>query len=155
MESEKNQAHSNIGYSTKSQLYAREQAYLIAKMFAILELDQYNSIIKKSFDEDIDKQNEIIQLLPELRKYFSISVLHHFIVSEKCKRKAWTIVKTILKDKPVEIISKPTSYMLDGKQKRTQRYTFIFQNDWLPDYKLLTQSAQVPREIIGKWKVRN
>ena len=150
-----NQLNSNIGYSTKSQIYQREQEFIIAKIFAILDLDQYNSIIKKTFDEDTDKQNQIIQLLPDIRKYFSISVLHHFIVSNKCKRKAWTIVKTILKDKPVQIISKPTSYMYEGKQRRTQRYTFIFQNDWLPDYKLLTQSAQVPQEIIGKWKLRN
>jgi hypothetical protein len=55
----------------KRELYKKEQLYLSNKIIDILELDEKNQIILYHLDNNIEKQNNIIKLIPELRKYFS------------------------------------------------------------------------------------
>ena len=55
----------------KSILYKKEQDELVDKIINILELDNENSIILYNLDNDKIKQNKILELIPEIRKYYS------------------------------------------------------------------------------------
>ncbi len=45
------------------------------KIINILELDNENSIILFSLDNDNTKQDKILELIPEIRKYYSFSTI--------------------------------------------------------------------------------
>ena len=55
----------------KSILYKKEQDELVYKIINILELDNENSIILYNLDNDKTKQDKILELIPEIRKYYS------------------------------------------------------------------------------------
>ena len=55
----------------KSILYKKEQDELVDKIINILELDNENSIILFNLDNDKTKQDKILELIPEIRKYYS------------------------------------------------------------------------------------
>tara|TARA_Y100000389_G_C17469564_1_gene529068 strand:+ start:8057 stop:8680 length:624 start_codon:yes stop_codon:yes gene_type:complete len=151
-EGDKNQEIKLRIHSTKNQIYFREQDIIITKMFNFLELDDFNSIIRRDLDNDLVKQEKILCLLPEIRKYFSMGQMYKYITSEKCKNKTWTLIKFILKDKPVTIQSRALSYMESPrKQKRTTRYTFHFNEGWFPNYDLLNKTINHSCNIGYKW----
>ena len=55
----------------KSILYKKEQDEITDKIINILELDNENSIILYNLDNDKTKQDKILELIPEIRKYYS------------------------------------------------------------------------------------
>ena len=54
----------------KSILYKKEQDELVDKIINILELDNENSIILYNLDNDKTKQDKILELISEIRKYY-------------------------------------------------------------------------------------
>jgi hypothetical protein len=59
----------------KSILYKKEQDKLVDKIINILELDNENSIILYDLDNDKIKQDKILELILEIRKYYSFSTI--------------------------------------------------------------------------------
>ena len=59
----------------KSILYKKEQDEIVDKIINILELDNENSIILYNLDNDKTKQDKILELIPEIRKYYSFSTI--------------------------------------------------------------------------------
>jgi hypothetical protein len=57
----------------KSKLYKKEQEDICDKIIDILELDDQNSITLYNLDNSKDKQDKIMALVLEIRKYFSFS----------------------------------------------------------------------------------
>ena len=57
----------------KSILYKKEQDEIINKIIDILVLDNNNSIILYELDNDKIKQDKILELIPDIRKYFKSS----------------------------------------------------------------------------------
>ena len=57
----------------KSILYKKEQDEIINKIIDILVLDNNNSIILYELDNDKIKQDKILELIPDIRKYFSFT----------------------------------------------------------------------------------
>ena len=57
----------------KSELYKEEQENILNKIINILELDDNNSIILYNLDNDKIKQDKILELIPEIRKFFSFT----------------------------------------------------------------------------------
>lgn len=57
----------------KSELYKTEQYKICDKIIDILELDNDKSITLYELDNDKVKQQKIIDLIPDIRKYFSFT----------------------------------------------------------------------------------
>jgi hypothetical protein len=55
----------------KSQLYKKEQRDIIDKIINIMGLDDENSVTLYELDNNDEKQKKILDLIPEIRKYFS------------------------------------------------------------------------------------
>lgn len=59
----------------KSELYKKEQEEMCDKIIEILDLPETNTITLYELDNDKEKQKKIIELIPDIRKYFSFIVL--------------------------------------------------------------------------------
>lgn len=81
----------------KSTLYKKEQDELVDKIINILELDNENSIILYNLDNDKIKQDKILELIPEIRKYYSFSTIIRCIRTNKSKKTLFINYKTINK----------------------------------------------------------
>jgi hypothetical protein len=108
----------------KSLLYKQEQDELVNKIINILELDNDNSIILYNLDNDQNKKNKILELIPEIRKYYSFSTIIGASEPDKAKRPYLSIIKQITKSK-----YKINSYDYRIKQEdkediRTKKYIF-------------------------------
>jgi len=108
----------------KSILYKKEQNKLIDKIINILELDNENSIILYNLDNDKTKQYKILELIPEIRKYYSFSTIIGASEPTKAKRPYLSIIRQLTKSK-----YKLNSYDYRIKQDdkidiRTKKYVF-------------------------------
>ena len=108
----------------KSLLYKQEQDELVNKIIDILELDNENSIILYNLDNNQNKKNKILELIPEIRKYYSFSTIIGASEPDKAKRPYLSIIKQITKSK-----YKINSYDYRIKQEdkediRTKKYIF-------------------------------
>jgi len=108
----------------KSLLYKQEQDELINKIIDILELDNENSIILYNLDNDQNKKNKILELIPEIRKYYSFSTIIGAFEPTKAKRPYLSIIKQITKSK-YKINSYDYRIKQDDKEDiRTKKYIF-------------------------------
>ena len=94
---------------SKDEKYQAEQTDIINKLYNFLAL-QENSITLYELDTNKDKQQKIIDLFPEIKRYFSVSKTTAFMYPEKTKRLYLSIIKQILKRK-YQIFSKEIRIM--------------------------------------------
>ena len=88
----------------KISIYNNERIIIINKLFNILELNDINKEFSlHSLDNNIDKQNKILELETDVRKYFICSTWTCF--KNKTKRKWLSMVKYIFKDMNIKLIS--------------------------------------------------
>lgn len=83
----------------KSILYKNEQDDLINQIINILDLDNDNSIILYNLDNDFNKQNKILNLIPNIRKYYSFSTIIGASEPTKAKRPYLSIIRQLTKHK--------------------------------------------------------
>ena len=57
---------------SKDEKYPKEQLEIIDKLYNLLELEN-NTITLHELDTNKDKQQKIIELLPDILKYFAVS----------------------------------------------------------------------------------
>lgn len=70
----------------KNLLYPNEQKLIREKLINILELDEYNSITLYELENHTTKTKKIMELLPEIRKFCSMSKIKAFSTPEKVDR---------------------------------------------------------------------
>ena len=107
----------------KSELYKNEQINLSNKIINILQLDDNNQIILYNLEQDEEKINKIMELIPELRKYFSFGLIKGLEYPELLKRSWLSIIKQITKTTH-SLKSKDKHLTIDGNRIRTKIYTF-------------------------------
>lgn len=108
----------------KSILYKKEQDGLVDKIINILELDNENSIILYNLDNDQIKQDRILKLIPEIRKYYSFSSIIGASEPTKAKRPYLSIIRQLTKSK-YKLNSYDYRIKQDGKEDiRTKKYIF-------------------------------
>ena len=90
----------------KSELYKKEQKDVIEKIISILDL-----------------QNKIMELIPEIRKWFSFNSLKSVGEPSRIKRLWLSIIKQLTKTK-YKIESKDFQFTKNKKYIRTHIYTF-------------------------------
>jgi hypothetical protein len=107
----------------KSELYKKEQIELSNEIINILELDENRQIILYHLDNDKNKTNKIMSLIPELRKYFMYKNIVGIENPEQLKRPWLSIIRHITK-LTHNMISKDKQLIVSEKIVRTKIYTF-------------------------------
>jgi hypothetical protein len=107
----------------KSELYKDEQIQLSNKIIDILELDENNQVILYFLDNDNEKKDKIMNLIPELRKYFSFSAINGLERTETTKRPWLSIIRQITKTTH-EMNYKDKQLTINDKAVRSRIYTF-------------------------------
>ena len=108
----------------KSELYKTEQYKICDKIIDILELDNDKSITLYELDNDKVKQQKIIDLIPDIRKYFSFGSIVGASEPENTKRPWLSIIRHITKIK-YQLIYGDYTKKINDTRIRTKRYIFL------------------------------
>ena len=97
---------------------------MVISKLRFLELDNENSIILYNLDNDKTKQDKILELIPEIRKYYSFSTIIGVSEPTKAKRPYLSIIRQLTKSK-YKLNSYDYRIKQDGKDDiRTKKYIF-------------------------------
>jgi len=108
----------------KSELYKKEQEEIVDKIILILDLENKNTYTLYELDNNENIQKQIMDLIPEIRKWFSFNGIKAVGEPSKIKRPWLSIIKHLTKTK-YNIESKDFQFTEDGKYIRTHSYRFI------------------------------
>tara|TARA_B110000285_G_C15129171_1_gene622325 strand:- start:1917 stop:2261 length:345 start_codon:yes stop_codon:yes gene_type:complete len=108
----------------KSVLYKKEQTDICNKIMNILDLDDMNSITLYELDTSKEKQQAIMALIPDIRKYFKTACIMGAKEPEKIKRPWLSIMKHTTK-LHYTLLHSDFRIMVDGSKQRTKRYVFL------------------------------
>ena len=112
-----------------SEKYNNEREEVCSKIINIVDLDVNKSFLLCDLDNDIEKQQKILDLKEEIQQYFACSTISSFKPNFDCKRPYLNIIRGILKKQNYTIES--GDYWLkheNGFMKRTIKYK-IFRNN--------------------------
>jgi len=111
----------------KSELYKKEQEEICDKIIEILDLPETNTITLYELDNDKEKQEKqekqekILELIPDIRKYFSFNNMKAVGEPHRIKRPWLSIIKQITKLK-YTISAKDYRIRLGDRIERTIIY---------------------------------
>ena len=108
----------------KSELYKIEQYEICDKIIDILELDNDKSITLYELDNDKVKQQKILDLISDIRKYFSFGSIVGASEPENTKRPWLSIIRHITKIK-YQLIYGDYTKKINDTRIRTKRYIFL------------------------------
>lgn len=100
--------------------YDNERNELLQKLYNILEITPDNNIFSlKELDENIGKQNKIIELENDIKKYFICSKWTYFShKNRECKRNYLSLIKAMLKSMNVKL---NTSIIINKNDNNTSK----------------------------------
>jgi hypothetical protein len=107
----------------KSELYKKEQDDVINKIINILDLGNKNSYTLYELDKNEEIQHKIMELIPEIRKWFSFNNMKAVGEPERIKRPWLSIVKHLLKSK-YTIENKEHQFKINEKWIKSPMYIF-------------------------------
>lgn len=107
----------------KSELYKQEQHDIRNKIISILDLEHKNTYTLYELDQNKEIQQKIIELIPEIRKWYSFNGIKAVGDPEKIKRPYLSIIKHLLKTKYTITISKVKFYK-EKQLIQTMEYLF-------------------------------
>ena len=81
----------------KSKLYQKEQNEIMDKIINILQLDEDNSILLYDLDNDDSKKQKIMDLIPDIRKYFTFTCIKGVQNPDLVQRPYLSIIRHITK----------------------------------------------------------
>jgi len=107
----------------KTELYKEEQAEIVSKLITLLNLDVNNTYLLSELDKDVVLQQNILGLVPDVRKFYNCNNIKAVTDPTRIKRAWLSIIKTILK--PVySIVAVDYHFTEEKKYIHTQKYTF-------------------------------
>ena len=89
-----------------------------------MDLENTNTYTLYELDKNEEIQNKIMELIPEIRNWFSFNNMKAVGEPSKRKRPWLSIIKQLTKTK-YNIESKDFQFTENGKYIRTHKYTFI------------------------------
>ena len=107
----------------KSELYKKEQEEIVDKIISILDLENKTEYTLYELDKNEEIQNKIMELIPEIRKWFSFNNMKAVGEPNKIKRHWLSIIKHLIKSKYI-MSSLDYHFTEKGKHIRTQMYNF-------------------------------
>jgi hypothetical protein len=105
----------------KSELYKKEQDEIVDKIAKILDLENKTEYTLYELDKNEEIKKKIMELIPEIRKYYAFNNMKAVGEPNKRKRPWLSIIKNLLKTK--YNITTDISYLTDNKSQ-TQMYKF-------------------------------
>uniref|UniRef100_A0A6C0JCJ1 Uncharacterized protein n=1 Tax=viral metagenome TaxID=1070528 RepID=A0A6C0JCJ1_9ZZZZ len=108
----------------KRELYKKEQEEICDKIIEILDLPETNTITLYELDNDKEKQEKIIELIQDIRKYFSFNSIKAVGEPHRIKRPWLSIIKQITKLK-YTITTKDHRIKIGDKVVRSILYRII------------------------------
>ena len=109
----------------KSELYKKEQDEIIDRIITILDLEHKSTYTLHELDNNKEIQNQIMGLIPEIRKWFSFNGIKAVGEPSKIKRPWLSIIKHLIKSK-YNMESLDYHFTENGKHIRTQSYSFTY-----------------------------
>ena len=107
----------------KSELYKKEQEEIVDKIVKILDLENKTEYTLYELDKNEDIQKQIMELIPEIRKYYAFNNLKAVGEPSRIKRPWLSIIKQLTKTK-YKIESKDFQFTENGHHIRTHIYSF-------------------------------
>jgi len=107
----------------KSELYKKEQLEIVDQIISILDMKD-NTIILYELDNDLDKTQKILDIIPTIRKYYAFNNIKAVGEPERIKRPWLSIIKQLCKVKYKISRKDHRIYKDDGTVIRTILYTF-------------------------------
>ena len=80
-----------------SEKYHDEREEICKKIINIVDLDENKSFLLCDLDNDIEKQQKILELKEEIQKCFACSTVSSFKPNFDCKRPYLNIIRSILR----------------------------------------------------------
>ncbi len=108
----------------KSELYKDKQIKIMNNIIDIIDFDKNNSITLYDLDNDIIKQNKIIELIPEIKKYFKCNCVKSLLAPEKVKRVYLSIIRYVTKIE-YNMVGVQYLQLVNDEKIRTTKYIFI------------------------------
>ena len=109
----------------KSELYKKEQEDIVDKIVKILDLENKTEYTLYELHKNEEIQKQIMELIPEIRKYYSFNGIKAVGEPTKIKRPWLSIIKHLIKTK-YNLESKEYRFFNEKENKylRTQKYIF-------------------------------
>lgn len=107
----------------KSELYREEQDRMIDTIIRILDLENKNTYTLHELDKNEEIQKQIMDLIPELRKWFAFNNIKAIGEPERIKRPWLSIIKNIVKPK-YTVEHKELQFKVNGKWTKSPMYVF-------------------------------
>ena len=107
----------------KSELYKKEQEEIVNKIVKILDLENKTEYTLYELDKNEEIQKQIMELIPDIRKYYSFNGIKAVGEPNKIKRPWLSIIKHLIKTK-YKMISLDYHFTEEGNHIRTQKYCF-------------------------------
>ncbi len=112
----------------KSDLYQEEQQEIKKKLYNILNLEKKNSFTLYELDNNKILQQEILNLIPEIKKYFKVLNIKGVTNTNTIYRPWLSIIRHLIKE-DFDIYSTDYTLKLDNNIKiRTKKYKFLSKN---------------------------
>ena len=110
-----------------SEKYQNEREEICNNIITILELTEDNTFLLCELDENIEKQNKLLELKEEIQKYFACSTISSFKPNFECKRPYLNIIRSILRKQNYTFIGNDYTIKINNIPKKTIKY-IIFRN---------------------------
>jgi len=107
----------------KSELYKKEQEEIVDKIIKILDLENKKSYTLYELDKNEEIQKQVMELIPEIRKWYSFNNMKAVGEPEKRKRPWLSIIKNLIKTK-YNMVSLDHHFTDNKKYIHTQIYEF-------------------------------
>ena len=111
-----------------SEKYPTEREDICNKIITILNLKEDNTFLLCELDEDLEKQNKILELKEEIQQYFACSTISSFKPNFDCKRPYLNIIRSILRKQNYIFIGNDYTIKINSIPKKTIKY-LIFRNN--------------------------
>jgi len=113
----------------KTDIYYKEQEEICNRILAILELDHRNSFVRSEIDNNEEKQQQIMDMKPEIKKYFACAKMAAFKPNFYVKRPYMSIVRGVLHTQGYNIVSKRFLATIDRNVLRQSIRYVITRNE--------------------------
>ena len=109
--------------------YQLEREDICARLISILQLDNNNSFLLCNLDDNIEKQQQILEMKDEIQKYFACSTISSFNPGFECKRPYLNIVRSILRKQDYVFDCGTTFTKIENGVYKTSTKYKVFRNN--------------------------
>jgi len=107
----------------KSELYKKEQDNITDKIISILDLENKNTYTLYELDHNEEIQKQIMELIPEIRKWFAFNNMKAVGEPERIKRPWLSIIKKLVQPK-YSMENKEGQFKINEKWIKSPIYIF-------------------------------